>query len=680
MTSLQRSALLNCLFQRRCTDSMSLSSLIDELNPQQKRAATTTAQNCLVLAGAGCGKTKTIVARAAYLIEQGTAAEQIQILTFTRRAASEIVTRVEQYLGPKAKGLRASTFHTFCMYLLRRNPQAFGLGQFSIIDRDDQVLLFRLLRGKDKDNVLPKAAQLCDIYSYVRNTQRKLSEAIVEQWPDALEHKAQIAELMQAYEQRKRERNFLDYDDILAIVAVHLQHSEALVNWVSRLCSVLLVDEMQDTNPLQWALLQPLVGKVQLFCVGDDAQSIYGFRGADFENIHHFKVRVADAQVLHLDLNYRSTQEILDLSNWLLNKSPIHYDKQLVADRGKGLKPQLHVLSNEFEEAHWIAQDLIRRQQAGAHWHEHMILVRSSFSARHLEGALINANIPYKFVGGVKLLETAHVKDMLSMLRVVSNPQDDIAWMRFLTLWNGVGDIGASKLAHELIQLPQIEQRCERLEQHGRVAPKALLIMKQLDILQQEVEACIGLAVDALSEQLEDNYKNKDWSRRSKDFDLVRQLARKHSSLAEFLEEYVLEPISISEVERTADQDLVMLITIHSAKGAEQNVCYVPHVSASQYPHARAQGDFDQVEEERRVLYVALTRARNELILTKQDFSSWAQDKYDEQGRIIEGYFLNDLPKNLVDVELHPALARSYPRKRWDNSSAINLGFGVDLD
>ena len=659
---------------------MSLSSLIDELNPQQKQAATTTAQNCLVLAGAGCGKTKTIVARAAYLIEQGTAAEQIQILTFTRRAASEIVTRVEQHLGAKAKGLRASTFHTFCMYLLRRNPQAFGLGQFSIIDRDDQVLMFRLLRGKDKDNVLPKAAQLCDIYSYARNTQCKLSEAIVEQWPDALAHKTQIAELMQAYEQRKRERNFLDYDDILAIVAVHLQHSEALVNWAARLCSVLLVDEMQDTNPLQWALLQPLVGKVQLFCVGDDAQSIYGFRGADFENIHHFKTRVADAEVLHLDLNYRSTQEILDLSNWLLNKSPIHYDKHLVADRGKGLKPQLHVLSNEFEEAHWIAQDLLKRQQAGAHWHEHMILVRSSFSARHLEGALINADIPYKFVGGVKLLETAHVKDMLSMLRVVSNPQDDIAWMRFLTLWNGVGDVGASKLAHELIQLPQMEQRCERLEQHGRVELKALLIMKQLDILQQEVEACIGLAVDALSEQLEDNYKNKDWTRRFKDFDLVKQLAQKHRSLAEFLEEYVLEPISISEVERTADQDLVTLITIHSAKGAEQNVCYVPHVSASQYPHARAQGDFDQVEEERRVLYVALTRARNELILTKQDFSNWAQDQYDEQGRIIESYFLNDLPKTLVDVELHPASARGYPRKRWNNSSAINLGFGIDLD
>ncbi|PIL52133.1 ATP-dependent DNA helicase PcrA, partial [Acinetobacter baumannii] len=202
---------------------MSLAKLINELNAQQKKAATTMAQNCLVLAGAGCGKTKTIVARAAYLIDQGLPANQIQILTFTRRAASEIVARVEQHVGAQAKGLRASTFHTFCMYLLRRNPQAFGLTQFSIIDRDDQLLMFRLLRGKDKDNVLPKAAELCDLYSYARNTQSKLSEALLKQLPEAYEYKSQIAELMKTYEQRKRERNFLDYDDILSIVAVHLQ-------------------------------------------------------------------------------------------------------------------------------------------------------------------------------------------------------------------------------------------------------------------------------------------------------------------------------------------------------------------------------------------------------------------------------------------------------------------------
>lgn len=659
---------------------MTLAALIDELNPQQKQAATITAQNCLVLAGAGCGKTKTIVARAAYLIDQGLPASQIQILTFTRRAASEIVTRVEQHMGAQAKGLRASTFHTFCMYLLRRNPRAFGLTQFSIIDRDDQLLMFRLLRGKDKGNVLPKAAELCDLYSYARNTKTKLSDALVEQLPQALEYKAQIAELMKAYEQRKQERNFLDYDDILAIVAVHLQNSPELVNWVTSFCHALLVDEMQDTNPLQWALLQPLVGKVKLFCVGDDAQSIYGFRGADFENIHHFKERVPDAEVLTLEMNYRSTQDILDLSNWLLEQSQIEYDKHLQAYRGKGLKPQLHILSNEFEEANWIIQDLNRRHMQGAAWAEHMILLRSGFSGRYLEGALIAANIPYRFIGGVKLLESAHVKDVLSLLRVSVNPQDDLAWMRFLTLWDGIGDVGASKLAQALIQLPDIDERCQRLERHGKVPQQAILILKQLDVLQQQVEACIGLALDALTEQLENNYKSKDWKRRVKDFDLVKQLARKHSSLGEFLEEYVLDPISISEIDKTPDQDLVTLITIHSAKGAEQKVCYVPHVSPNQYPHARAQGDFDEVEEERRVLYVALTRAEDELILTKQNLNLWSQDQYDELGRKIESYFLNDLPQHLVDIQIHRDIPRAYGQSNHSRTTTINLGFGIDFD
>ncbi len=659
---------------------MTLAKLIDELNPQQKRAATATAQNCLVLAGAGCGKTKTIVARAAYLIDQGLPAQQVQILTFTRRAASEIVTRVEQHMGAQAKGLRASTFHTFCMYLLRRNPKAFGLTQFSIIDRDDQLLMFRLLRGKDKGNVLPKAAELCDLYSYARNTQTKLSDALVEQLPQAIEYKTQIAELMKAYEQRKQERNFLDYDDILAIVAVHLQSSPELVNWVTGFCSALLVDEMQDTNPLQWALLQPLIGKVKLFCVGDDAQSIYGFRGADFENIHHFKERVPDAEVLTLEVNYRSTQGILDLSNWLLGQSPIEYGKHLQAYRGQGLKPQLHILSNEFEEANWIVQDLNQRHLQGAAWAEHMVLLRSGFSGRYIEGALIAANIPYRFIGGVKLLESAHVKDVLSLLRVSVNPQDDLAWMRFLTLWDGVGDVGASKLAQELIQLADIEARCQRLERHGKVPQQAILILMQLDVLQQHVEACIGLALDALNEQLENNYKTKDWTRRVKDFDLVKQLARKHSSLGEFLEEYVLDPISVSEIDKTPDQDLVTLITIHSAKGAEQKVCYVPHVSPTQYPHARAQGDFDDVEEERRVLYVALTRAENELILTKQNLNLWSHDQYDDLGRKIESYFLNDLPQDLVDVQIHRQIPQSFGQSQTRYRVANNLGFGIDFD
>ena len=663
---------------------MSLANLINELNPQQKQAATTETKHSLVLAGAGCGKTKTIVARAAYLIDQGVPANQIQILTFTRRSASEIVARVELALGDAAKGLRASTFHTFCMYLLRRVPKAFGLDQFSIIDRDDQLMLFRLIRGKDdkkNPNALPKPKELCDLYSFARNTRQKLSLALEKQMPEFLEYKDQIAEVMKEYEARKQARYFLDYDDILAVVASGLAQSEGLTDYVAGLCQHMLVDEMQDTNPLQWAILEPLKDKTSLFCVGDDAQSIYGFRGADFENIHHFKDRVPDAEIFKLEKNYRSTQEILDLSNWLLGQSDIHYDKKLEAYRGDGTKPRMHVFPNEFDEAKWIAIDIKERHFLEAKpWNDHMVLVRSAFAARHIEAAFIQANVPYRFIGGMKLLETAHVKDLLSLLRVIANPLDDIAWMRFLTLWNGVGDVGASKLAQQLVVEPDIEKIIEKLEKFGRIPDNTLLIMKQMSVLKTEVEACVKLGVEAILNQLEENYAKKDWHKRIGDFDLVKQLASKHSQLSEFLEEYVLDPVSISEIERQSQDDVVTLITIHSAKGTEQKVCYVANVSAGQYPHARAQGHFDEVEEERRVLYVAMTRAKNELILTKQNLSFWANSQTDDQGRKIESYFLNDLNRNLCTTETHYKQREQTVKSALIERQAINLDFGIDLD
>lgn len=662
---------------------MSLASLIDELNPQQKQAATTESQHSLVLAGAGCGKTKTIVARAAYLIDQGIPANQIQILTFTRRSASEIVARVELALGEQAKGLRASTFHTFCMYLLRRVPKAFGLEQFSIIDRDDQLMMFRLIRGKDdkkNPNQLPKPQELCDLYSFARNTRQKLSDALEKQHPEHLAFKDQIAEIMKEYETRKRARSFLDYDDILAIVASALDQSDGLADYVASLCKHMLVDEMQDTNPLQWALLEPLKDKVSLFCVGDDAQSIYGFRGADFENIHHFKDRVPNAQVFKLEQNYRSTQEILDLSNWLLDQSEIQYNKRLDAHRGEGVKPRMHIFPNEFDEAKWIAIDIKERHYLqGCKWSDHMVLVRSSFAARHIEAACIAANVPYRFIGGMKLLETAHVKDLLSLLRVIANPLDDIAWMRFLTLWNGVGDVGASRLAQQLLLEPEFDLIFDKLEKFGRIPAETLLIMKQMTVLKQEVQACVSLGIQAIEAQLAENYK-KDWNRRQGDFELVKQLASKHTQLSEFLEEYVLDPVSISEIERQSDSDVVTLITIHSAKGTEQKVCYVVNVTPGQYPHARAQGDFNDVEEERRVLYVALTRAQNELILTKQNLSLWARDVIDEQGRKVESYFLNDLTRNLCGMETHHKPRQQTVKSALIERQSINLDFGINLD
>ncbi|VXB60342.1 ATP-dependent DNA helicase UvrD/PcrA, proteobacterial paralog [Enhydrobacter sp. AX1] len=688
---------------------MTINNLLAELNPAQRKAATTNAPNTLVLAGAGSGKTKTIVARAAYLISQGAPANEIQIVTFTRRAASEIVSRVENHLGAQAEGLRASTFHTFCLSILRRYPKVFGLQGFNVIDRDDQIMMFKLLRGKleDKRNSqitstgktitfqnrrqqpvgekLPKAKELADLYSYARNTQTKFEDALYKQLPDYQPVMDEIKLIMAGYQKQKQERHYLDYDDILEYVAKYLNADEWLLEKVTQTTKYLLVDEMQDTNPLQWLLLQPFIGRSQLFCVGDDAQSIYGFRGADFQNIHSFKQRVPDAQVLTLDLNYRSTQEILDLSNWLLDRSELDYKKRLTAHRGEGIKPVLHSFGNEFDEARFIVSDLKKRYDQGAPWHHHMILLRSAFSGRQVESALIAANIPYVFIGGTKLLEAAHVKDLISMLRVSVNYLDELAWIRFLTLWDGIGDAGAGKLVNEFLSQPDLTACIDILDKKSKVPKSAIDALKQLSEAQRLPEQSIDIAFAALHDQLQKNYEKRDWEARVRDFDLVKQLARRHDTLADFIEAYILEPISHSEVTKQDNEDMVTLITIHSAKGAEREVCYIINASVGQYPHMRAQDSFDEVEEERRVLYVAMTRAKDELIITRQNLNTWATSRVDSQNRTIESYFLSEVPTDLLPDD---AGMRSFTDRRDSfeshrplrNRPVIGLDLGDDLD
>lgn len=669
---------------------MTIDTLLQELNDEQRQAATTQADNTLVLAGAGSGKTKTIVARAAYLIDQGVPAEQIQIVTFTRRAASEIVSRVEAHLGERAAGLKASTFHTFCLSILRRYAHVFDLKGFNIIDRDDQLMMFKLIRAKlenaesernpknpNPGQRLPKPKELADAYSYARNTQRPFMEAMQKHLPDFKDEADTIKQMMQAYEQQKQARRYLDYDDILEYVARYLNADAWLLQKVSGSLQHLLVDEMQDTNPLQWLIIQPLIGRSRLFCVGDDAQSIYGFRGADFQNIHSFDKRVPGASILTLTVNYRSTQRILDLSNWLLEQSPLDYKKRLSAYRGDGIDPKLYTFANEFEEARWLVQDLKKRYHTGSPWHHHMILLRSAYSGRQVESALIDADIPYMFIGGVKLLESAHVKDLLSMLRVTVNPADELAWIRFLTLWRGIGDAGAAKLTSQMADLPDLSACIELLSQKSKVPKPALDALAKLGKGQQTPEVSVGIAVDALIEQLEHNYDKKNWPSRVRDFDLIKQLATRHDTLIDFIEAYILEPVSYSEVTRQNGDDVVTLITIHSAKGTECEVCYIVNASVGQYPHARAAGSIDEIEEERRVLYVAMTRAKDELILTRQNTNTWAM--HHAEHATAESYFLGNVPDNLL-INAVPEGARSASGSYDDYQPTKKPKIGINWD
>ena len=665
---------------------MSVDTLLNSLNSNQRIAATFGNQHALVLAGAGTGKTKTIIARAAYLISQGVPADRVAILTFTRKSAAEIVERVKSTIGESAAGLRASTFHTWCMSVMHRMPDAFGTRGFSIIDRDDQLLLFRVVRGGSNERAkgFLSAGNLCDVYSLARNTGKNLSATLERLHPDALEDKADIADIMREYELRKRSRKYLDYDDILDVVAQKLIQSPEIRDRIASQYDYFLIDEMQDTNPLQWKLLNPLKEKCILFCVGDDAQSIYGFRGADFRNVHSFSELVPGATTLKLTENYRSTQEILDVSNWLLNASPLDYDKQLIAARGAGQRPQLHIFPNEWEEAAWVTQDIIRRKNDGDDWGGHMILARSAYVARHVESSLISAEIPYRFIGGTKLFESAHVRDVLSLLRIIGNHTDEIAWMRYLMLFPGVGEKSASKAVSEVLETTSFEDAISSLRTSSKLLTEAATILLDVAKLDSNVADAIGAAVIRLATFLESNYRNQEWEKRRRDFPLLQKIAEKHTSILSFVEEYLLDPITVTQINRNEVPDVVTLITVHSAKGTECNTCYVINVSPGAFPSGLAASDIDDVEEERRVLYVAFTRAMNSLIITRRTFDQWAvadnTNKKDGENTA-ETYFLNEIPEGLTDEIIHTREPEITPDSTDENNEWLcligNLSLGL---
>lgn len=660
---------------------MAIESLLSELNEHQRKAACMTNQHALVLAGAGSGKTRTIIARAAYLISAGTPSHRIRILTFTRRAASEIVERVRMHIGSSAEGLRASTFHAWCISLVRQAPSIFGYKEYSVIDRDDQLQLFRMFRGKSKSSQLPTAGMLCDLYSFARNTGQTLDTTLQKKQPELYEKKEHIAQVMLSYEAKKRERRYLDYDDILDVVAQRLNSSPQTNSWVAGQYDHILVDEMQDTNPLQWKLLNPLKNMLTLFCVGDDAQSIYGFRGADFRNVHSFSDRVDGSITLKLDQNYRSTQEILDVANWVLRESPLNYDKDLLAVRGMGKKPQLHTFENEWEEARWIIEDLLERRRAGADWQKHMILSRSAFAARVVESALLSQDIPYRFIGGTKLLQSAHVRDVLSVLRIVANTQDEIAWMRYLMLWSGVGEVTANRVIERIFSAQNLDDCIQVIHSESNVPETAVRVIAIVRELQNDVPRALASAFSAMENLLATKYQSLQWDKRKRDFMLVEKLAEKHTSISAFIEEYILDPIHGTQVERRDIDDAVTIITIHSAKGTECDVCYVINVSPGACPSVYTQGKEDEVEEERRVLYVALTRAKDELIVTRHGYHIWAPRIYKTTESAsepdIEAYFLNTLPDGLLDEHIHSRKDWEPPDDAPENSQPDSIGIVI---
>lgn len=677
------------------------------MNGQQRAAVEFRGRHVLVLAGAGTGKTRTIIGRAAWLISQGVDPSRIQILSFTRKSAGEIVQRVKSML-PDVKHLNGNTFHSWCTGLIKSYPKVFSFSDFTLLEPGDQTDAFKLLLGKDKvviQKTRMKPSVFRDVYSFAINTRCSLSEAIrkivfdgeKDDMTDKLieENRHYFAAIIRKYQEYKLAHRQLDYDDILQSVVSVLSKDPEARRYVASRYEHILVDEMQDTNPLQWSLLEQFIPWCHLFCVGDDAQSIYAFRGADFRNVHSFKDRVPDSEILKLEENYRSTQEILDVSNWLLRQSPLDYDKELRAVRGSGEKPLLKQFHSDWDEANWVADDILRGcAEDSKSYMDHMVLSRTVRGLRTLETVLIERKIPYQVFGGIQLLESAHIRDLLSALKVVSNIRDEISWARFLCLWPGIGEVTAARFINDFLDCGTIEDCIGSLGK--RLKPKASRDSKTAGsgtgrtsfhpavetlMAVKDLNAAPSEAIDTAFRNMEWILSAKyaaDWKKRSPDFPVLSQIAKSYPTVNEFIVDFVLDP-SLNESfikDKDTSGDVVTLSTIHSAKGLEADTCYVLNVSPGMYPMgwAIAEG-FDAVEEERRCLYVALTRARNRLVVTRnldslngsQLIWNAAEGKYVPEQAIygragtpegiadgdlhhkVESYFFNGLPSGLFD-------------------------------
>lgn len=642
--------------------------MIEELNEQQQRAVEYDGKHLLVVAGAGTGKTRTIIARAKYLIQHGVPANRILILSFTRKSAREIVERIKNEIGGTTiDGLRGQTFHSWCMDIIMNNPKVFMHHEYTLLDEDDRESCMKLLCGKkfkDKENHAINPSSVIDVYSYAINACCKLSDAIrMKIYDNASPNDVKVnnsielnrpvyEEVIKRYIAYKTVHKYMDYDDILNVVAKGLKKNEEARKYIALRYDHILVDEMQDTNPLQYELLSSFYETSHLFCVGDDAQSIYAFRGADFKTMHRFTEIVPDSKRIDLTINYRSTQEILDLSNWVLSKSSLNYQKKLVAARGNGKKPLFITCDNEWDEANDVTEKILRSlPEKGAKWEDNMVLSRSLYGLRTVESQCIAKHIPYIIFGGTTLMQSKHVRDIVSPMRIVANYKDELAWMRYLLLWKGIGEVSASRIINNVIEEETLDKCLDKLSGQG-LQEEITLTLKNISRMQFAPAQAIAKTLETMEKRLKELYKD-EWKWRKDDFEVLQEVALNTGGIQEFISEYVLDPkleTTVKEGEN-GPKDACILTTIHSAKGLEANYCYLVKASPASYPTPRAiENGEEAIEEERRCLYVALTRAKDELYVYRNIHSIHVDESSEDEAEKL--YFFNSLPDELIEKEV----------------------------
>jgi DNA helicase-2/ATP-dependent DNA helicase PcrA len=608
---------------------------LETLNEQQRAAATHPGGPLLVLAGAGTGKTTTLASRVAWLVGQGAAPERVLLLTFTRRAAREMLGRARSYLGRSPHGRHAGkvvggTFHSVAHRFVRRHASALGLpAGFGVLDAGDAADLLDLVRQDagvgQTGRRFPRKSTLLDIYSRTVNAQRPLRELLAEAFPWCDRHADDLAKLFVEYGARKRSLGVLDLDDLLLYWRALAQ--DAVVGGeIARAVDHLLVDEYQDVNGLQVDLVRALRrGQApDVTVVGDDLQAIYGFRSASPSHILDFPEHFPGATTIALERNYRATQPLLDVANAVAEQATRAYRKALRAERPGGRAPELVVCLDEAAQATEVCERVLDARERGATLREQAVLMRASHDSDLLELELARRDIPFVKYGGLRYLEAAHVKDFLALLRLADNASDRLSWFRWMQLLDGVGPATARRVLEALEPgtggLADVLARWERARASlpAEAREPADAVIEALGAAAETSAA--GTRAEALRRALgpivEAHYP--DGAVRLQDLDALVAAAGQASDLGRFVADLVLDPPATSSDlagPASLDEDWLVLSTVHSAKGLEGQSVHVLALYDGNFPSDLSAGDREAVEEERRLLYVALTRAQRDLHL-----------------------------------------------------------------
>ncbi len=623
----------------------------NELNPAQLEAAMTVDGPRLVIAGAGTGKTRTLVYRVAQLVLRGMPPESILLLTFTRRAAQEMLRRASSILDERCRRVAGGTYHGFANQVLRRHAKRLDYGNsFTIVDRSDATDLIGILRAEagldKKGRRFPRKDTIYDLLSKRTNTGRPLEELLEESYPQFVDDHDDIAELGKLYTQRKKEHNVMDYDDLLVNLRRLLAEHDEVRRRISSHHRYVMVDEYQDTNRLQahiGALLASEHGNIMV--VGDDAQSIYSFRGADFRNIMDFPKIFPDCRPITLEQNYRSAQPILDLGNAILKRARKKYEKKLWSEVEGDDKPVFVRCADANDQSEFICRQVLELREEGVPLGEIAVLARAAWHTNTLEIALQGRNIPFRKFGGMKFVETAHVKDVCAFLKLGLNPTDDSAWFRVLQLFPGVGPKTAQQIAGTVLAKSGdvsvlTDPRFAKRKYGGH--------LKTLRRLLEETGR-EGVTVGGRLEKVLERYKDwmgkkyDDVKRRQRDLDALWALAERYKDVASFLSDLAIDPPEFGRQDPRDDHEdeWMTLSTVHSAKGLEWHAVFVVQLNAGQFPSFNSMADPDSFEEERRLFYVAVTRAKQNLFLMKPD-QTWQRAYSYEVGEISP--LVSDIP------------------------------------